>query len=179
MKTRKTKPTLILMAIALWLGTAMPTLGQTELYKQYSHLKDVTVACIMNFYVNDTTQVELTILAPQTKEAVYYLAEEFNLGIEKDIIDKNWGSNNCTGLLITSVCRDNVSKRFGPINSLDDYKNISKLVYNYNAGEILIFHDIDTKERNIAIVTFLTNTLEYPELFPSVNNVNCISKNIK
>ena len=98
MKTRKTKPTLILMAIALWLGTAMPTVGQTELYKQYSHLKDVTVACIMNFYVNDTTQVELTILAPQTKEAVYYLAEEFNLGIEKDIIDKLCDNVN-TGVL--------------------------------------------------------------------------------
>ena len=171
MKTRKTKPTLIHMAIALWLGTAMPTLGQTELYKQYSHLKDVTVACIMNFYVNDTTQVELTILAPQTKDAVYYLAEEFNLGIEKDIIDKDLG-DEYSGLGMCNVYKDNVKKRYGAIESPDDYKNISKLVYNYSKGMIVVFHNIDTKERNIAIGTFLTNTLEYPELFPSVNNAN-------
>ena len=172
MKTRKTKPTLILMAIALWLGTAMPTLGQTELYKQYSHLKDVTVACIMNFHVNDTTQVELTILAPQTKEAVYYLVEEFNLGIEKDIIDKTFGDKNNTKLRRYNVYKDNVKKRYGPIKSPDDYKNISELVYSYSNGTIVVFHNIDTKERNIAIGTFLTNTLEYPEIFPSVNNAN-------
>jgi hypothetical protein len=171
MKTRKTKPTLILMAIALWLGTAMPTLGQTELYKQYSHLKDVTVACIMNFHVNDTTQVELTILAPQTKEAVYYLVEEFNLGIEKDIIDKDLG-DEYSGLSRRNVCRDNVKKRYGPIKSPDDYKNISKLVYSYSNGTIVVFHNIDTEERDDVVGTFLTNTLTEPEKFPSIDNAN-------
>ena len=171
MKTRKTKPTLILMAIALWLGTAMPTVGQTELYKQYSHLKDVTVACIMNFHVNDTTQVELTILAPQTKEAVYYLVEEFNLGMEKDIIDEGLG-DKYSGLLRFNVYKDNVKKEFGPIKSPDDYKNISKLVYSYSNGTIVVFHNIDTKERNLAIGAFLANTLAEPEIFPSVNNAN-------
>jgi len=172
MKTRKTKPTLILMAIALWLGTAMPTVGQTELYKQYSHLKDVTVACIMNFYVNDTTQVELTILAPQTKEAVYYLVEEFNLGIEKDIIDKTLGDKNNTKLRRYNVYKDNVKKRYGDIESPDDYKNISKLVYSYSNGTIVVFHNIDTEERDDVVGTFLTNTLAEPEIFPSVNNAN-------
>ena len=62
-----------------------------------------------------------------------------------------------------------MKKRYGAIETPDDYKNISKLVYNYGTGALLIFHNIDTKERNIAIGTFLTNTLEYPELFPSVN----------
>ncbi len=145
---------------------------QTDHYKQYKHLTDVKVICIMKFPINDTTTTAITLFVPKTKEAVYYLAEEFNLGIEKDIIDKNWGSNNCTGLLITSVCRDNVSKRFGPINSLDDYKNISKLVYNYNAGEILIFHDIYTEERDDIIRKFLMKSLRYPEIFPKakINN---------
>lgn len=170
MKTRKTKPTLILMAIALWLGTAMPTLGQTELYKQYSHLKDVTVACIMNFYVNDTTQVELTILAPQTKEAVYYLAEEFNLGIEKDIIDKNLG-DEYSGLSRRIVYKNDVKKRYGDIESPDDYKNISRLIYNYSAGTLLIFHDIDTEERFMAISELLTDVLTNPEKFPTIDKV--------
>ena len=172
MKTRKTKPTLILMAIALWLGTAMPTVGQTELYKQYSHLKDVTVACIMNFYVNDTTQVELTILVPQTKEAVYYLVEEFNLGIEKDIIDKTFGDKNNTKLRRYNVYKDNVKKRYGPIKSPDDYKNISRLIYNYSTGTLMIFHDIDTEERFTAISNLLMDVLTNPEKFPSINNVN-------
>ena len=171
MKTRKTKPTLILMAIALWLGTAMPTLGQTELYKQYSHLKDVTVACIMNFHVNDTTQVEITILAPQTKEAVYYLVEEFNLGIEKDIIDKTLGDKNNTKLRRRIVHRNNVRKEFGSIKS-EDYKDISELVYNWSKGTIVVFHNIENRERRLVINRFLTNTLVEPKLFPSVDNVN-------
>ena len=170
MKTRKTKPTLILMAIALWLGTAMPTVGQTELYKQYSHLKDVTVACIMNFHVNDTTQVELTILAPQTKEAVYYLVEEFNLGIEKDIIDKDL-ENEYSGLFRCNVCRNNVKKAFGPIIN-NDYTNVSELVYNCSKGTIVVFHKIENRERKIAISKFLTGTLTEPEKFPSIDNAN-------
>ena len=170
MKTRKTKPTLILMAIALWLGTAMPTLGQTELYKQYSHLKDVTVACIMNFHVNDTTQVELTILAPKTKEAVYYLVEEFNLGLDKEKVYNYLGKEERYSLYTRNVCKDDIKKSFGPIKSDEDYKNISKLAYNYNMGIIIIFHDINTKERNATIVKFLRTTLEQPELLPKTNN---------
>lgn len=170
MKTRKTKPTLILMAIALWLGTAMPTLGQTELYKQYSHLKDVTVACIMNFYVNDTTQVELTILAPQTKEAVYYLVEEFNLGIEKDIIDKTLGDKNNMGLFSRNVYKNDPTKKYGAIGGNDDYKNISVLAYNYSMGTIMIIHDVNNKERGRIIGEFLINVLEQPDLLPKTNN---------
>lgn len=170
MKTRKTKPTLILMAIALWLGTAMPTLGQTELYKQYSHLKDVTVACIMNFHVNDTTQVELTILAPQTKEAVYTMVEEFNLGLDKDEVYNYFEKEERYTLYSYNVRKDNIKKRFGPITSDEDYKNMSRLAYNYNMGVIVIFHNIDTKERYGIITDFLINTLEQPELLPKTNN---------
>ncbi len=170
MKTRKTKPTLILMAIALWLGTAMTTVGQTELYKQYSHLKDVTVACIMNFYVNDTTQVELTILAPQTKEAVYYLVEEFNLGIEKDIIDKTFGDKNNMGLFSRNVYKNDPTKKYGAIGGNDDYKNISVLAYNCNTGAIIIFHNIETKERDYKIEQFLVRTLKRPDLLPKTRN---------
>ena len=169
MKTRKTKPTLILMAIALWLGTAMPTLGQTELYKQYSHLKDVTVACIMNFHVNDTTQVELTILAPQTKKAVYYLVEEFNLGLDKEKVYNRFGQEKKYTLYTRNVCKDDIKKRFGEIKSDEDYKNMSKLVYSYNTGTIMIFHDIETKERYRIINRFIIKVTKQPELLPKLN----------
>ena len=171
-ETKKTVTTIknIMMAVLLWLCGAMPATAQTELYKQYSHLKDVTVACIMNFYVNDTTQVEITILAPQTKEAVYTLVEEFNLGIEKDIIDKDLG-DEYSGFLRLNVCSDNVKKAFGPISSYD-YTNVSKLVYNRSKGVIVIFHNIETEQRDIAISKFLTGTLTEPEKFPSIDNAN-------
>ena len=170
MKTRKTKPTLILMAIALWLGTAMPTLGQTELYKQYSHLKDVTVACIMNFHVNDTTQVELTILAPQTKEAVYYLVEEFNLGLDKEKVYNRFEKEERYTLYTYNVRKDDIKKRFGPITSDEDYKNMSILAYNYNMGIIIIFHDINTEDRCDIIERFLIKTLKQPDLLPKTTN---------
>ncbi len=170
MKTRKTKPTLILMAIALWLGTAMPTLGQTELYKQYSHLKDVTVACIMNFYVNDTTQVELTILAPKTKEAVYYLVEEFNLGLDKEKVYNRFEKEERYTLYTYNVRKDNIKKCFGPITSDEDYKNMSILAYNYNMGIIIIFHDINTEDRYKIINRFLIKTLKQPDLLPKTTN---------
>ena len=170
MKTRKTKPTLILMAIAIWLGTAMPTVGQTELYKQYSHLKDVTVACIMNFHVNDTTQVELTILVPQTKEAVYYLVEEFNLGLDKEKVYNRFEKEERYSLYTYNVSKDDIKKRFGPITSDEDYKNMSILAYNYNMGIIIIFHDINTEDRCDIIERFLIKTLKQPDLLPKTTN---------
>ena len=170
MKTRKTKPTLILMAIALWLGTAMTTVGQTELYKQYSHLKDVTVACIMNFHVNDTTQVELTILVPQTKEAVYYLVEEFNLGLDKEKVYNRFEKEERYTLYTYNVRKDDIKKHFGPITSDEDYKNMSILAYNYNMGIIIIFHDINTEDRYKIINRFLIKTLKQPDLLPKTTN---------
>ena len=157
--------------MAITATTMTKAMCQTDIYKQYKHLTDVKVICIMKFPINDTTTTAITLFVPKTKEAVYTLAEEFNLGIEKDIIDKDLG-DEYSGLGMCNVYKDNVKKRYGAIESPDDYKNISKLVYNYSKGMIVVFHNIDTKERNIAIVTFLTNTLEYPELFPSVNNAN-------
>ncbi|MBQ8045330.1 MAG: hypothetical protein IJ269_03135, partial [Bacteroidales bacterium] len=110
------------------------------------------------------------ILAPQTKEAVYYLVEEFNLGIEKDIIDNRFGKEERYSLYTYNVRKDNIKKRFGPITSDEDYKNMSKLAYNYNMGIIIIFHDINTKERNATIVKFLRTTLEQPELLPKTTD---------
>ena len=114
--------------------------------------------------------MDLTILAPQTKEAVYYLVEEFNLGIEKDIIDKDL-ENEYSGLFMCNVCRDNVKKEFGPMIN-NDYTNVSELVYNCSKGTIVVFHNIENRERISAIINFLTGTLTELEKFPSVDNAN-------
>ena len=143
---------------------------QTELYKQYKHLTDVKVVCIMKFPINDTTTTSLTLFVPKTKEAVYYLVEEFNLGIEKDIIDKDLG-DEYSGLFRCNVCRNNVKKAFGPIIN-NDYTNVSELVYNCSKGTIVVFHNIENRERKIAISKFLTGTLTEPEKFPSIDNAN-------
>ena len=163
---------LILIITIVAMAATQNAYCQTALYNQYKHLTDVRVVCIMDFPVDENVKVDITMLEPKTKEAVYYLVEEFNLGIEKDIIDKTFGDKNNTKLRRYNVYKDNVKKRYGPTKSPDDYKNISELVYSYSNGTIVIFHNIDTKERNIAIGTFLINTLAEPEIFPSVNNAN-------
>ena len=167
---RAAKATIV--ALMMWICCLMHANAQTELYEKYKHLTDVTVACVMNYSVNDTTQVELTMLAPQTKEAVYYLVEEFNLGIEKDIIDKTLGDKRVMSLFRMLVHKDDPTKSYGAINEDDDWKNVSRLVYNYNTGTIVIFHDIENRERRLAIGRFLTGTLTEPEKFPTIDNAN-------
>ena len=156
--------------MAITAATMTKAMCQTDLYKQYKHLTDVKVICMMKFPINDTTTTALTLFVPKTKEAVYYLAEEFNLGIEKDIIDKNLG-DEYSGLSRRIVYKNDVKKRYGDIESPDDYKNISRLIYNYSAGTLLIFHDIDTEERFTAISELLTDVLTNPEKFPTIDKV--------
>ena len=157
---------LCLMAIC----SRLPLCCQTTLYNQYKHRTDMVVACAMDFPITDSVKVDVTMLVPNNKEAVYTLVEEFNLGIEKDIIDKDLG-DEYSGFLRLNVCSDNVKKAFGPISSYD-YTNVSKLVYNRSKGVIVIFHNIETEERDIAISKFLTGTLTEPEKFPSIDNTN-------
>ena len=168
MKNRIYIYAILLMTIAATM--APKAMCQTELYKQYKHLTDVKVVCIMKFPINDTTTTSLTLFVPKTKEAVYYLVEEFNLGIEKDIIDKDL-ENEYSGLFRCNVCRNNVKKAFGPIIN-NDYTNVSELVYNCSKGTIVVFHNIENRERKIAISKFLTGTLTEPEKFPSIDNAN-------
>ena len=134
---------LILIITIVAMAATQNAYCQTNLYNQYKHLTDVRVVCIMDFPVDENVKVDITMLEPKTKEAVYYLVEEFNLGIEKDIIDKDL-ENEYSGLFRRIVYKDNVKKRYGPIKSPDDYKNISKLVYSYSNVTIVVFHNIDT-----------------------------------
>ena len=161
--------TLIVLTITV-ICSSLPLQGQTKLYNQYKHRTDMVVMCVMNYPITDSVKVDVTMLVPQTKEAVYYLVEEFNLGIEKDIIDKDL-ENEYSGLFSRNVCRDNVKKAFGPMIN-NDYTNVSELVYNCSKGTIVIFHNIETEERCIAITKFLIGTLTEPEKFPTIDNAN-------
>ncbi|MBR5784383.1 MAG: hypothetical protein IKY43_04360, partial [Bacteroidales bacterium] len=87
--SRKANRIITMLALAMLLPAS--AWSQTSLYKQYEHRTDIVAMCVLNYPINDTVKVNITLLEPKTKEAVYYLAEEFNLGIEKDIIDKELG----------------------------------------------------------------------------------------
>ena len=94
-KSRKNIVATLLLCI-IWLLPAVAWC-HNKLYKQYKHRTDLVAMCIMNYPITDSVKVDVTMLVPQTKEAVYYLVEEFNLGIEKDIIDKTFGCWWCWG----------------------------------------------------------------------------------
>ena len=82
------------------------------------------------------------------------------MNIVKEKIDSLFGTENKSGLFTTNVWKSDVKKKFKSINSPDDYKDMSILVYNYNTGTILIFHNIDTKERYRAIALLLLRSLK-------------------
>ena len=164
-KSRKNIVATLTLCI-IWLLPAVAWC-QTTLYNQYKHRTDFVAMCIMNYPITDSVKVDITMLVPNNKEAVYTLVEEFNLGIEKDIIDKDLG-DEYSGLLMRNVCSDNVKKKYGNISS-DDYTNISKLVYNCSKGVILVFHNIETEERYDILGRFLIGTLKQPELLSQIN----------
>ena len=145
---------------------------QTKLYNQYKHRTDLVAMCIMNYPITDSVKVDVTMLVPQTKEAVYTMVEEFNLGLDKEEVYNQFGQEKKYSLYTYNVCKDDIKKRFGEIKSDEDYKNMERLAYNYNMGVIVIFHNIENRERDIAITEFLIGTLTEPEKFPSIDNAN-------
>ena len=159
--------TLLLAAALIWPAVAW---CQTTLYKQYKHRTDFVAMCIMNYPITDSVKVDVTMLVPQTKEAVYYLVEEFNLGLDKEKVYNRFEKEERYTLYTYNVRKDNIKKRFGPITSDEDYKNISILAYNYNMGIIIIFHDINTEDRYKIINRFLIKTLKQLDLLPKTTN---------
>ena len=162
MKNRIYIYAILLMTIAATM--APKAMCQTELYKQYKHLTDVKVVCIMKFPINDTTTTSLTLFVPKTKEAVYYLVEEFNLELDKEKVYNRFGKEERYSLYMYSVYKDDIKKRYGEIKTGEDYNNTAILVYNYNTGTIMIFHDIETKERNNMIISFLIEATVNPNI---------------
>ena len=159
--------TLLLAAALIWPAVAW---CQTKLYNQYKHRTDFVAMCIMNYPITDSVKVDVTMLVPQTKEAVYTMVEEFNLGLDKEKVYNRFEKEERYSLYSYNVSKDDIKKRFGPITSDEDYKNMSILAYNYNMGIIIIFHDINTEDRCDIIERFLIKTLKQPDLLPKTTN---------
>ena len=149
----------IVVAIMVVCGS-LPIYAQTDLYKQYEHRTDMVVMCVMDFPITPDVKTDITLFMPKTKEALWAMVQEFNLGLEKEEVYERLGAQKKYSIFMSNVCKDNIKKGFGPIKSADDYKNMMILAYNYNKGVILVFHDIDTKERDAAIGRFLLRTLK-------------------
>lgn len=166
------KTTLCLMALSVALGTWQPLHCQTKLYNQYKHRTDMVVACAMAFPITDSITVDITLFQPLTPDHLWPMVEEFNLGLDKEEVYNQFGQEKKYSLYTYNVCKDDIKKRFGEIKSDEDYKDIAILVYNYNIGTIVIFHNIETEESDNAITKFLIGTLTEPEKFPTIDNAN-------
>ncbi len=154
-----------LLLIALLLICATTTLHcQTTLYNQYKHRTDIRVACIMQYPITDSVKVDVTLFIPKTKEDLWPMVEEFNLELDKEKVYNRFGKEERYSLYVYIVYKDDIKKRYGEIKSGDDYNNIAILVYNYNTGTIMIFHDIETKERNNMIISFLIEATVNPNI---------------
>lgn len=156
----KSRAKKVLAMLAVFWIVAESLYGQTQLYEQYKHRTDITVACIMQYPITETVKTDVTMFIPKTKEALWAMVQEFNLGLNKDKVYERLGAQKKYSLFMSNVCKDNIKKGFGPIKSADDYKNMMRLAYNYNKGVILVFHDIDTKERSDEVRRFLLRTLK-------------------
>ena len=157
--------------VVFWL-MASNLYSQTQLYEQYKHRTDITVACIMQYPISDSVKTDVTMFIPNSKEALWTMVQEFNLGLEKDTVYNRFGVQKKYSLYTYNVRKDNIKKRYGSITCADDYKNMMILAYSYNKGGILIFHDIDTEERYDEINDFLLEALKKPKLLNKSNNKN-------
>ena len=166
-KSRKNIVATLLLCI-IWLLPAVAWC-QTKLYKQYKHRTDLVAMCIMNYPITDSVKVDVTMLVPNNKEAVYTMVEEFNLGLDKEKVYNRFGKEERYSLYTYNVRKDDIKKSYGEIKSDEDYKNMERLVYSYNTGTIMIFHDIETKERYRIINRFIIKATKQPELLPKLN----------
>ena len=163
--------TLIVLTITV-ICSSLPLQGQTKLYNQYKHRTDMVVMCVMDFPLTDSIKTDITLFQPLTPDHLWPMVQEFNLGLDKEKVYNRFGQEERYSLYTYNVRKDDVKKMFGEIKTDEDYKDIAILAYNYNIGTIVIFHDIDTKERDRAIGRFLTGTLTEPEKFPTIDNAN-------
>ena len=172
MKLHNPSKILLLTAMMLICATTTTLHCQTKLYKQYKHRTDMMVACIMNYPITDSIKTDITLFQPKTPDHLWPMVQEFNLGLDKEKVYNRFGQEKKYSIYTYNVCKDDIKKRFGEIKSDEDFKNMERLVYSYNTGTIMIFHDIDTEERFTAISNLLMDVLTNPEKFPSIDNAN-------
>ena len=161
--------TLIVLTITV-ICSSLPLQGQTKLYNQYKHRTDMVVMCVMDYPITDSIKTDITLFQPKTPDHLWPMVEEFNLGLDKEKVYNRFGKEERYSLYTYNVRKDDIKKRFGPITSDEDYKNMSILAYNYNMGIIIIFHDINTEDRYKIINRFLIKTLKQPDLLPKTTN---------
>ena len=70
------KHLLSLLLLFLSLGSLS---AQTELYNKYAHRKDVKVACITNFALNDTTTTNVTVVSAIDSAGWQWMCDEFSI----------------------------------------------------------------------------------------------------
>ena len=169
MKPYKTPKRLLLIALLLICATTTTLHCQTTLYNQYKHRTDIRVACIMQYPITDSVKVDVTLFVPKTKEDLWPMVQEFGIGLDKDTVYNRFGKEEKYTLYTYNVRKDDIKKDFGVIKSDKDYKNMAILAYNYNMGTIIIFHDINAKDRYKTINRFLIKTLKQPDLLPKKN----------
>ena len=163
--------TLIVLTITV-ICSSLPLQGQTKLYNQYKNRTDMVVMCVMYYPLTDSIKTDITLFQPLTPDHLWPMVQEFNLGLDKEEVYNRFGKEERYSLYTRNVCKDDIKKSFGEIKSDEDYKKIAILAYNYSMGTIVIFHDIENRERRLVINSFLMNTLNKSKTFPSVDNVN-------
>ena len=156
---------LIILMLAIYCNKLY---SQTELYKQYEHRTEFTVMCIMNCPINDSMKIDVTLFVPNGEEELWPMVEEFDLGLNKDTVLNRYKREKRYPLYMYNVYKDDVKKIYEKVTSAEDYKNISKLVYSYHAGIIMIYHDIETEERNRKVTRYLLNAVKKPLKLPEV-----------
>ena len=145
--------------------------SQTELYNKYEYRTDLTVACAMQYPLIDTIKTDITLFIPQSKESLWPMLQEFNvMNVDRDTVDYYYENDRRKPIIFYSVHRDDIKKRYGELNSAEDYRNVAILVYNYNNGVILIIHDVETQERGNAIISFLISTAMNQKTLPTKQN---------
>ena len=143
--------------------------SQTELYKQYEHRTEFTVMCIMQYPITDSAKTDITLFVPHDKEGILPMLQEFNItNLNKDTVLNRYENGKVYPLCIYNVYADDIKKKYGKVTSAEDYKNISKLIYSYHTGVIMIYHDIETEERYDALIEYLIDALINPESLPDI-----------
>ena len=141
--------------------------SQTELYKQYEHRTEFTVMCIMQYPITDSAKTDITLFVPHDKEGILPMLQEFNItNLNKDTVLNRYENGKVYPLCIYNVYADDIKKKYEK-KANESYKNMSKLVYSYHAGMIMIFHDIETEERNRKVTRYLLNAVKKPLVLPN------------
>lgn len=160
--------TLIVLTITV-ICSSLPLQGQTKLYNQYKHRTDMVVMCVMDYPLTDSIKTDITLFQPLTPDHLWPMVQEFNIiNLEKDMVNHCYGNDKNTPLYFYNVKKDNIKEFYGIVSSDKDCEKIAILVYNYSEGILIILHDIDTKERERQIISFLIEATTDSDILPQM-----------